>query len=81
MKDGDIKLLMILAFRYCLERRTETTVFINNLIMENQNMFNENDWKRFVKEINDAEDLGNPYEIQLWNKLLSFCQNKLLDKR
>ncbi len=77
MKEGDLKLLMIATFRYSLGRRTYVPSFIVDLIMKNHEMFNESDWKRFVKEVNEESDLGDSIDMMTWNKLIHFCEDKI----
>ena len=80
IKNSDLRLLMIATFRYSLGRRTYMPSFITDLIIKNKKIFNEKDWKEFINETNDTNDLGDPCDIQTWNKLLHFCQNKLANK-
>jgi hypothetical protein len=77
IKRDDLRLLMVTAFRYSLERRVYTPSFIVDLIIKNHEMFKESDWKRFVKEINEESDLGNTIDILTWNKFIHFCENKI----
>ncbi|MDP4039510.1 MAG: hypothetical protein Q8P57_02940 [Candidatus Pacearchaeota archaeon] len=81
MDNKDIRLLIIAAFRYSLGRRTYMHEFIVNLIIKNSEIFNLHDWKRFIDEINEEENLGYPCDIQTWGKLVCFSENKLKNKR
>jgi len=80
IKRNDLRLLMIAAFRYSIGRRTYMLPFIAELIINNENIFNEEDWKRFIKEVDEEENLGDFCDVQTWNKLVSFSENKLKNK-
>jgi len=68
---------MIAAFRYSLGIRTYMPEFIVDLIIRNHEIFNVEDWKRFVDEINDKEYLGDSCDIKTWNKIINFCEKKI----
>jgi len=77
MKNADLKLLMLATFRYSLGRRTYMPGFITEIIINNQKTFHEADWKRFIEEINDKDNLGDSCNIQTWNNFTDFCKDKL----
>lgn len=81
ISDADLRLLMFATFRYSLGRRTYIPSFITDLIIENYELFNEHDWIKFIDEINDEKCLGDPCDIQTWNKFYDFCKERLRVKK
>ena len=77
---GDLKLIMICAFRYSLGRRTYMPSTIVDLIINNSDLFNEYDWKRFIKETKEEKYLGDNCDIQTWNKLIEFSEKQMKNK-
>lgn len=77
MKKRDLRLLMFATFRYSLGRRTYMPSFIVDLIIRNHKIFNERDWKQFIEEIDEEDDLGDSCDFQKWNEFTDFCKNKL----
>ena len=50
---------------------------IVDLIIGNPEVFNNNDWDRFIEEIGDEDNLGNSCDVQTWNKLIEFSKKQL----
>jgi len=78
--NSDFKSLMLATFRYSLGRRTYMPSFIVDLIIKNAKRFHKLNWKQFLGEINEVDDLGDSYDIQTWNTLIYFCEKKLKNK-
>ncbi len=76
MNKKDLRLLMFSTFRYSLGRRTYMPHFIVDLIIKNHNIFHKEDWKRFIEEINDVENLGDKCDIETWNKFMEFSKKQ-----
>jgi hypothetical protein len=79
MKKQDLRLLMLATFRYSLGRRSYMPGFIVEMIMRHNKVFNGYDWEGFISEINVMEDIGDLCDIQTWNKLIHFSEDKLND--
>ncbi|MBU0959330.1 MAG: hypothetical protein KKB31_05285 [Nanoarchaeota archaeon] len=77
MNRSDLRLVMICAFRYSLGRRSYMPSSIVDLIIGNPEVFNNNDWDRFIEEIGDEDNLGNSCDVQTWNKLIEFSKKQL----
>lgn len=60
MNKLDLKISLVCAFRYALPRQTYVVSSVSDIIIENKELFNENDIKLFQKEYNEVKD-------QLWN--------------
>ena len=67
---------MICTFRYSLGRRSYMPSTIADLIINNYKLFNDNDWNRFIEEIEDEDYLGDSCDIQKWNEFIDFCKSK-----
>lgn len=78
--NSDLRLLMLATFRYSLGRRTYMPSFIVDLIIKNSKIFNKQNWRQFIEEINEIENLGDSCDIQTWNKLNCFCETRLKNK-
>jgi hypothetical protein len=66
----DLRLLIISCFRYSFGRMTYMPEFTLKMIKKYKNIFNKEDWKRFIEEIDECDNLGTT-----WIKL------KELDKK
>lgn len=79
MNKQDLRILMLAAFRYSLGRRTYMPSYIVDLIIKNQKIFNDHDWKQFIEEITSAkkfDNLGDGCDIQTWDNFINFCEGK-----
>ena len=76
MNNKDLRLLMFATFRYSLGRRTYMPDFIVDLIIKNHKIFNKEDWKQFIEDINEVKDLGDKCDIETWNKLMEFSKKQ-----
>lgn len=77
MNKEDSRLLILAAFRYSLGRRTYMPSFIVEQIIKNHKIFNKHNWKQFIEEINETDDLGDDCDIQTWRKLEKFCRERI----
>lgn len=77
INNSDLNLLIFATFRYSLGRRTYMPGFIVDLIIKNSEIINKRHWKQFIEEIKNIENLGDSCDVQTWNELIYFCENKL----
>jgi len=80
IKKDDLRLLMIAGFRYALGRRTYIVYTITELIKNYYKIFNNQDWKNFIEDIDfqrKFNDLGDKCDIKTWNKFEEFCKNNI----
>ena len=47
------------------------------VIKNNQNVFREHDWKRFIQEIDECKNLGMDCDKRTWEELKKFSEEKL----
>jgi len=80
MNKENLRLLMVATFRYSLGRRTYMPSFIVDIIIKNHKIFNKYDWKLFIDEINEIKDLGDNFDVEVWNKLKSFSKIRMEKK-
>jgi hypothetical protein len=73
---NDLRLVALECFRYSLGRKTYIPFVITNFIKKNQSIFNREDWKNFIIEINECDDLGMECNKQIWEDFKSFCRSK-----
>lgn len=71
------RLTILGCFRYSLGRRTYMPSHTVGVIKLFQDIFTEQDWQRFIKEIDECEDLGDECDINTWKELKDFAKNKL----
>ena len=50
---------------------------IVSVIIENSHLFNLEDWKRFINEIDECSDLGMDCDKNTWNTLKLFSKEQL----
>ena len=74
--DGDLRLMILGCFRYSLGRRTYMPSTTVNVILNNEHLFNKQDWSKFIEEIDECKDLGSQCDIQTWNRLRDASINK-----
>jgi len=80
IKRNDLRLLMLAGFRYSLGRRTYMPDTLTKLIKNNSKIFNKQDWKQFIRDIEfqkDLKNLGDECDIETWNSFKEFCKNKI----
>jgi hypothetical protein len=80
IKRNDLRLLIIAAFRYSLGRRTFMPSIVTELIINNYKLFNDQDWKNFIEDINyqkNLHDLGDNCDIETWNNFEVFCKKRI----
>jgi len=77
MNKQDLRLTILGCFRYSLGRMTYMVSHSCGIIKDNSDLFNEQDWKRFIEEIEEKSDLGMPCDIRMWNELKEFSREKL----
>ena len=51
--------------------------FTVDTIVVHNHIFNEQDWKSFIKEIEECDRLGMECDKNTWNKLKRFAKTKL----
>lgn len=70
----DYQLLLMMAFRYALGRRTYVVSFIVKEILDNWGVFSDSRKAQFKKEINEHLELygnlGDDIDVSEWNKIL-----------
>ena len=81
MNKSDLRLTILGCFRYSLGRMTYMPGHTVNVIINNADIFNNQDWKRFIEEINDAPSLGANCDEETWNRLKEFSKSKLYDTK
>lgn len=80
IKSADLKLLMVCAFRYSLGRRTYMPELVTELIENYWKIFNENDWKQFIEDIEfnqNFNNLGDDCGIETWKNFEEFCKKRI----
>ena len=75
--NSDLKLIICCCFRYSLGRITYMPSTIVSVIIENSHLFNLEDWKRFINEIDECSDLGMDCDKNTWNTLKLFSKEQL----
>ncbi len=73
----DLRLTILGCFRYTLGRMTYMPSHTLEVIKSCQEIFNEQDWKIFIEEINDCEHLGMDCDKRTWNELKEFAEKKM----
>ncbi len=79
IKRNDLRVLMICAFRYSLGRKTYMPGLVTELIRNNSKIFNKQDWKVFLEDIEfhrNFNNLGDDCDVATWNKFSEFCNIK-----
>lgn len=74
MNNSDLRLTILGCFRYSLGRMTYMPSHTVQIIKENKELFNEGDWKSFIKEIEECDNLGMDCDKQTWNELKKFSE-------
>ena len=77
MKKKDLRLTILGCFRYSLGRMTYMVSHTVEIIKDNAELFNEQDWKRFIEEIDECDNLGMTCDIRMWNELKDFAKEKV----
>jgi hypothetical protein len=72
-----LRLTILGCFRYSLGRRTYMPTHTVGIIKQHPDIFTEQDWKRFIEEIDECEDLGDDCDINTWNSLKYFAKERL----
>jgi len=73
----DLRLIVWGAFRYYLGRKNYMPKTITDFIIDNRGIFFKQDWKDFIKEIDECSDLGMDYDKETWNNFKEFCRSML----
>ena len=81
MKREDLRLTILGCFRYSLGRMTYMVSHSVNIIKENVDLFNEQDWKRFIEEIDSCDNLGMACDVRMWNELKEFAKEQIKDAK
>lgn len=77
INNSDLRLTILGCFRYSLGRMTYMPSHTFNMIKNCQEIFNKQDWERFIFEINDCDHLGMECDKRKWNELKKFAEEKL----
>jgi len=77
ISDKDLRLTILGCFRYSLGRMTYMPSHTFDMIKNCQEIFREQDWQSFIKEINECKHLGMDYDKRTWNELKEFAEHKL----
>jgi len=77
INNKDLRLAILGCFRYALGRMTYMPSHTFDIIKNCQEVFNEQDWERFIKEIDGCNNLGMDCDKRVWNDLKEFCKCKL----
>ncbi len=72
-----LRLTILGCFRYSLGRRTYMPSHTVGIIKQHPDIFTKDDWKRFIQEIDECEDLGDKCDIDTWNSLKDYAKDKL----
>lgn len=72
--------ILFFAFRYALGRRSYAPETVVESIKANINHISEHDLKAYIKEIEEANDLGDPMDAHVWLECKNYLQN-VLNKR
>ena len=73
----DLRLTILGCFRYSLGRMTYMPSHAFDMIQKFQEVFNNQDWKRFIEEIDDCPNLGMSCDKETWEALKGFAEVKL----
>jgi len=65
----DLRLTILGCFRYSLGRMTYMPSHTLEMIKKFYNIFNEQDWKSFIKEIDECDNLGMSCDKETWLEL------------
>jgi len=76
MSEG-LRLTILGCFRYSLGRRTYMPSHTVNIIKQHKDIFTKQDWERFIKEIEECENLGNSCDVYTWDSLKVFANHQL----
>ena len=74
---SDLRLTILGCFRYSLARMTYMPSHTVSMIKNNQEIFREQDWERFIQEIDECDSLGMSCDERTWNELKDFAEGKL----
>lgn len=77
MDNKDLRLTILGCFRYSLGRRTYMPSHTVKMIKNCQEVFESNDWRCFIREINDCHNLGGECDKETWGKLKKFAEDKI----
>ncbi len=70
---GDLRLTILGCFRYSLGRMTYMPSHTVMMIKNNREIFRKEDWKSFIKEIDECSNLGMDCDKIKWNELKTFA--------
>ena len=70
------------AFRYALGRMTFAPITVIDNIKRNAHCFEKGDYKRFIKEIKNMDEmsdkaLGHQCDKETWYNFVKYCEEKL----
>lgn len=77
LNNSDLRLTILGCFRYSLGRMTYMPSHTVEVIKKCDYVFNEQDWKRFIEEIDECDNLGMSCDKETWYELKRFCEMKL----
>ena len=77
VNNANLSLTIFGCFRYSLGRMTYMPSHVYTMVTAYENVFNTQDWKRFIQEIDDCDNLGMSCDKETWNNLKDFCNEKL----
>ncbi len=80
INNKDLRLTILGCFRYSLGRMTYMPGHTLNMIKNCQEIFREQDWKSFIKEIDECKNLGMDCDKRTWNELKEFSKQKIEGK-
>jgi len=77
MDNHNLRLITLGCFRYSLGRKTYMPKVTIQFINEHKEIFTQQDWKSFIKEIQECNDLGMECDKTEWKRFLIFCHEQL----
>lgn len=76
INNEDLRLTILGCFRYSLGRMTYMPSHTFDMIKNCQEIFNKQDWERFILEIDECDHLGMDCDERTWNELKEFAKDK-----
>jgi hypothetical protein len=76
-----LRLTILGCFRYSLGRMTYMPRHTLSIIKQHPDIFTDDDYERFIKEIQECENLGMECDKQTWNELIKFSKEVLEERR
>ncbi len=78
MSEG-LRLTILGCFRYSLGRMTYMPSHTVGVIKQHPDIFTKDDWKRFISEIDECDNLGMRCDAETWEELKDFAREQLND--